>query len=208
MLKAFTPISDKALELIIKINKTMKKIILLFLLLTFNSAKLFSQDDDMKKWQEYMTPGKEHQMLANLDGDWTYTSTMWMTPGAEPQTYEGNATFEMVLGGRYSLSKHSGKVMGMDFNGINYIGYDNAKKVWLNMWIDNLGTGMMFAEGIYDETTKTITFSGKFFDPMTKKDSDFRETIKFIDDRQFVLEMFNMFDGKEFKSTEIKSMRK
>ena len=185
----------------------------ILIILAFNNTSSFSQDDNkdasMKAFMDYMTPGKEHQMLAKQTGDWNYDLQLWMDPAAPPVTAKGTATFEMILGGRYQLSKQSSEMMGMIFNGINIIGYDNAKKVFLDTWIDNMGTGMMYAEGTYDEVTKIVTYKGKSVDPMSGKDEEFRQTIKYVDDNNCILEMFMMGkDGKEFKSMETKYTRK
>jgi hypothetical protein len=186
----------------------MKKLLLILLVLGFYSLNAFSQNDEMKKWMDYMTPGKEHKELAKMDGDWTFTSKMWMDPTAPPTVSEGTATFEMILGGRYQQMKVSGKMMGMDFNGIGINGYDNAKKVWVSSWIDNFGTGMLYMEGTYDDASKKIIYKGKMFDPLTNKDTDEKQTIKIIDDKNCEMEMFTIMEGKEFKTMEIKYTKK
>jgi hypothetical protein len=186
----------------------MKKIILLVLVLAFYSINSFAQNDDMKKWMDYSTPGKEHKEFAKMDGDWIYTGKMWMDPTAEPQTFTGDAKFEMLLGGRYSQMTVTGKMMGMDFKGIGVNGYDNGKKVYLSTWIDNFGTGLMYMEGKYDETAKKIIYTGKSYDPMAGKDMDFKQTLKIIDDKNCEMEMFNVVDGKELKSMEMKYTKK
>jgi len=165
-------------------------------------------NDDMQKYMDYMKPGKEHRDLAKMEGEWNFKSTMWMAPETQPQTSEGTATCEMILGGRYSQMKEKSTVMGMEFSGISITGFDNAKKVWVNCWIDNMGTGMMYSEGIYDEATGKINFRGKEVDPITGMEQDFRETFKMNDDKTYTIEMFNTMDRKEYKSMEIVYTRK
>jgi hypothetical protein len=195
----------------------MRRIELFFtailIILSFNNTSSFSQDDNkdasMKAYMDYMTPGKEHQMLAKQTGDWKFDLQLWMDPAAPPVSAKGTATFEMILGGRYQMSKQSAEMMGMPFSGINVIGFDNAKKVFVNSWIDNMGTGMMYAEGTYDEATKTVTYKGKSVDPMSGKDEDFRQTIIYTDDNNFTVEMYMLGkDDKEFKSMDTKYTRK
>jgi hypothetical protein len=41
------------------------------------------------------------------------------------------------------------------------MGYDNAKKKFVSTWIDNMGTGMMTAEGEWNPSKKSIEFKGK-----------------------------------------------
>lgn len=186
----------------------MKKIIYLILVLFALTANSYSQNDEMKKWMDYMTPGKEHQSLAKMNGEWSFTSKMRMDPGAEPQVSTGTAKFEMLLGGRYQQLTVTGKMMGMDFNGIGINGFDNAKKVYVSSWIDNVGTGLMFMEGKFDEASGKIIFKGVMVDPITGKDTEYKETIKALDDNNMEMEMFTVVDGKDIKNMEIKYSRK
>ena len=78
----------------------------------------------------------------------------------------------------------------------------------MNTWIDNMGTGTTYCEGTYDEVTKTFNYTGKAIDPPTGLEKDFKETIKIIDDNNFVLEMFMTDNGKETKSMEINYSKK
>jgi hypothetical protein len=186
----------------------MKKITLFILLAIIYSSFTFAQDDQMQKWMAYMTPGKEHQTLAKMNGNWVYTSKMWMDPAGEPQTTQGTATCEMLLEGRYSQMKVNGNVMGMPFNGISLTAFDNGKKLWLTTWVDNMGTGVMYGEGTYDESTKSIVFKGKMYDPMAGKDMDYKQTMKFIDDNTMGMDMFTVVDGKDIRNMEIRYTRK
>lgn len=185
------------------------KISLLFVILAlFISSFTFAQNDDMKKWMDYMTPGKEHKELAKQNGEWVYTMKMYTDPAGEPTVTQGTATCEMMLDGRYQLMKVSGNVMGMPFNGIGTTAYDNGKKIWISTWIDNMGTGMMYAEGKYDEATKCIVFTGKMYDPSVGKDVDFKEKVLFIDDNNMGMDMFSVIEGKDVKNMEIRYTRK
>ncbi|MFA5405304.1 MAG: DUF1579 domain-containing protein [Ignavibacteria bacterium] len=186
----------------------MKKTIFFIVVLALYSLNSFAQNDEMKKWMDYMTPGKEHKEFAMMDGDWTFTGKMWMDPNAEPQTYSGYAKFETLLGGRYSQMTITSKMMGMDYKGIGVNAYDNGKKVYISTWIDNFGTGVMYMEGNYDETSKTVVYKGKMYDPMADKDVECKETIKNIDDKTFEMAMYYIENGKELKNMEIKYTKK
>lgn len=188
----------------------MKKILLSVVILTIGfTSTLFAQtQDEMKAWQTYMTPGDVHKMMAKGNGEWTQEVTMWMQPGAPPTKSQATCKNEMIMGGRYQLSKTTGNMMGMPFEGMSLVGYDNAKKVFSSTWIDNFGTGTMHLEGTWDDATKTITFMGKMLDPMTGEDQDVKETMQMIDDDTQKMEMFVMKDGGEFKTMEINFKRK
>ena len=151
-----------------------------------------------------MTPGDMHKMLASGTGNWKAKSTFWMTPGAEPQVSEATATSEMILGGRYLMSKISGNMWGMPFEGIAIEGYDNAGKMFITSWIDNMGTGMMYMTGKWDASSKTINYSGKMMDPMTGTWVDMREVVTYNSDGTTKMEMFCPGpDGKEYKNMEM-----
>jgi len=163
----------------------------------------------MKNWQEYMTPGEVHTMMAKWDGTWSGDVTMWMAPGVPEQKSTSTAVNKMIMNGLYQESNHSGDMMGMPFSGKSTVAYDNHRKEFVSTWIDNMGSGIMVMKGTWDEATKTINMKGKMVDPGTKMDTDVRETFKIIDDNTQEMEMFVMTpDGKEFKTMNIKYTRK
>lgn len=172
------------------------------------NATAQAQSDEEKAWQEYMTPGATHQMIAKSDGEWSFDMSMWMKPDAPPTTSTGTTVNKMILGGRYQESVHKGTLMGMPFEGHGLLAYDNAKKIFQSSWVDNMGTGIMNLEGTWDDATKAITFTGKSVDPATGKDMGIKEIFKIIDDNHHVMEMYMVNDGKEFKTMEIKFNRK
>lgn len=162
-----------------------------------------------KNWEAYMTPGAPHKLMTSWNGSWATEITMWMAPGAPPSKSSGTSENTMVLGNRYQVSKHKSKMMGMAFEGISTLAYDNAKKVFISTWIDNVGTGIMTMEGQWNETAKMIDFKGKMVDPTIGKEVYVRETFHVIDDQSQVMEMYaNGPDGKEFKTMEIRFTRK
>jgi Protein of unknown function (DUF1579) len=162
----------------------------------------------MKAWQDYMTPGNVHAMIAKSNGTWTEDVTLWMAPGAPPQKSTSTVVNKMILGGRYQESHHTGSMMGMPFEGISTLGYDNAKKTFQSSWVDNMGTGVMYMEGPWDSTTHTINLKGKVTEPGSGKSVDVRETFTLTDENNQKMEMFAMDKGKEYKSMEINLKRK
>lgn len=162
----------------------------------------------MKNRQSYMTPGDIHKMMASWDGNWDGEVTMW-SPGQPEQKSTSKAINKMVMGGRYQVSDHKGNMMGMPFEGMSTLAYDNAKKVFISTWIDNMGSGMMVMQGPWDAATKTISLTGKSVDPATLTERDYRETFAIIDDNTQLLTMYGPgMDGKEMKMMEIKFTRK
>lgn len=182
----------------------------LLALLLSHPAQAQSADEQaaQKAWMDYMTPGDMHKMLAKSDGEWTFAMTSWMSPNSEPMKSTGSTVNRMILGGRYQESRHTGNIMDMPFEGIGTLGYDNAKKVFVSSWVDNMGTGIMHMEGQWDEASQAINFTGKAFDPITGKDYDVKEVFKWVDDNTQQMEMYTVVDGKEVKNMEITFTRK
>ena len=165
----------------------------------------------MKNWMAYSTPGDIHKMIKSWDGTWNGEVTSWYSPGAPPEISKSTAVNKTIMGGRYQVTNHSGSMMGQPFEGMGTLAYDNAKKVFISTWIDNMGTGMMKMEGPWDEANKSITLTGKCVDPGsgTGREMNLKEVFKVIDDKNQLMEMYGPGpDGKEFKMMEIKLSRK
>ncbi|MDZ7626062.1 MAG: DUF1579 domain-containing protein [Ignavibacteriaceae bacterium] len=193
----------------------MKKLFALLFVFLFavSTNILFAQEEGeemdpamMKAWQESMTPGPMHEMLASRVGEWKAEVSMWMDPSQPPTTSEATTVCEAMLGGRYFKSIHTGSMMGMPFEGYEISGYDNVKKKFFNVWMDNMGTGIMVSEGTYDEASKTLTLTGQMTEPMGT-DMNVREVIKVIDNDHSTFEMYVDMGGKEVKNMEIKYTR-
>lgn len=159
-----------------------------------------------RNWEQYMTPGEVHKMIASWDGDWTAVALMWHSPDAPADTSKLTVNHKMILGGRYQVAAHKGNMMGMPFEGISTTGYDNAKKKFINTWVDNMGTGMMYMEGTWDEGTKAITYMGKMVSIERNDGSEegVKQVLRITDPTHQQMEMF-MIDpsGKETKTMEI-----
>lgn len=165
----------------------------------------------MKAFMDYATVGEMHKMLAKYDGNWSGETTMWMSEDAPPMKNTMECTNKMIYGGRYQISEFKGNMMGAPFEGMSQTGYDNAKKKFVSNWIDNMGTGMMYAEGEWNASKKLIEFKGKMADVTRPgKTCAVREIFTFVDDNTQLLEMFGPGPktGKEMKTMEIKFTRK
>src|SRR5205807_4828609 len=147
---------------------------------------------DMEKMMQQMMElsklNENHKLLADLDGTWTYTVKMWMTPdpNAKPQESKGTAVRKSMMDGRFFVMDVNGKMQmpgpdgkpkDMEFKGMGLEGYDNVKKKFVSSWIDSMGTGIEFSEGSYDPATKTFTYNLEM-EPMPGMKSQVREVIK------------------------------
>lgn len=160
----------------------------------------------MRTMIEAGTPGKEQAMLAQSDGNWKAEITMWESPEAAPMKANGSITNKMIMGGRYQQTSFKGDMMGMPFEGSSTTGYDNARKVWVSTWVDNMSTGIMNMEGTWDEATKSVTYTGKMLCPGNGKMCEIKQVMKKIDDKTEIMEMYgpDMKTGKSYKNMEMK----
>lgn len=172
----------------------------------------------MAVMMEMAKPGENHKRLADMAGEWTYTVKYWMSPDPKAALMEstGKTVSKPIMGGRYVQSEHTGKMqmpgadgamMDMEFKGMAIEGYDNAKKKFVSSWVDNMGTGIMHAEGTYDQATKTVTYLSEY-EPMPGMKTKVRQLVKITDQDHHTLEFYEDRGGQEAKTMEIIYTRK
>jgi len=174
-------------------------------------AQQQSEDEQkmMKLWMEYATPGENHKYLEYFVGKWEASAKMWQKPGDEPMVSKNVGKTEMILGGRYLKSYYKGEMMGKPTEGIGLTGYDNFKKKFISIWIDDMGTGIYMTSGTLDETGKVRTETGIWDDVMTGGKSKVKLVSKIIDKNKYSFDMYyTQPDGKEFKTMEMIFTRK
>jgi len=155
-----------------------------------------------KAMKDYSTPGDMHKWMAKFNGTWEASVIGFMDP-AKPDTSKATNTVNMALNGLYQMGQFRGNMMGRPFEGRSTMGYDNAKKIFVNTWIDNLGSGIIYMTGTFDEKTKTLNLKGQQTDPVTGKDMDIREEMTMIDNDSYTMIMYGAgMDGKEMKFME------
>ncbi|TYA56314.1 DUF1579 domain-containing protein [Formosa maritima] len=187
----------------------MKKLIITNMCLLVGITAFSQTPEEMKAWQENMTPGEQHKWLASMNGQWDATVKMWMDPTSqEPNISKASTTNEMIMGGLYQRSSHSGNMMGQPFMGESITGYDKAQKKFLATWIDNFGSSIMFMEGEYNTKADNLTLEGKMIDPATGKEMHVKEVITKTSEDSHKFEMFIVENGKDLKNMEITYTRK
>jgi hypothetical protein len=158
----------------------------------------------MAEYAKYSNPGKAHELLVKMSGEWTGTGKAWMGAGAKAMDMKpGTHSGEMILGGRYLRVVDRTEMMGQPFEGITVLGYDNFKKQYLLTWMDNMGTAILTAAGTLSEDGKSLILTGKMDEPVTgEKDKDVKYVYRFPDDKTIVFEWWDMTPGKPFMSME------
>lgn len=148
------------------------------------------------------TPGEQHAWIAKGVGTWDCTLKAMM-PDQPVQEMKGTMTTEMILGGRYSRSMFKCDFMGMPFEGIATLGYNNTSGKFESSWMDNMGTATTFMSGSVDKDGKVMTLTGECIDPMTKKPCTMRQVTTMRSDNEIFEEFYKTIDGKEAKGMEI-----
>lgn len=163
---------------------------------------------EQKAWEAYMTPGDPHKMMADEVGTWTNDMTFWHEPDGKPTKSVYTSEVKMLMGGRYQQSSFKGDMMGMQFEGLGTLAYDNSTKEYTSTWIDNVGTGMMVMKGKMEPGSNVIELKGEMVDPVYNKVRPCREVYTIVDENTRKMEMYCTKSGKEFKSMEILMKRK
>ncbi len=157
------------------------------------------QQKMMAAFQSSMTPGEHHELLARLAGTWKVTNTMWpQGPTGPAMESGGEASNEMILGGRFLRSGATGTMMGMPTESIILIAFDNFAGRYQMTSLSNLGTAMHQASGYASQDGRAIVFYGEMDEPMLEVHG---RTVKYVlrsetADR-YVLEVHDLHIGQE-----------
>ena len=124
----------------------------------FAGASLYRADDDAVDPMEH---------LSKYVGTWQTATEFWMTPGADPITWEGTATGRLV--GSFLVTEHQAEIemfgQRMEFSGIDFSGYDTLKEAWVSTWVDNQSQWLTHSEGGFDEAGDLVK-RADMFNPM------------------------------------------
>ncbi len=159
----------------------------------------------VKMWEEKAAPVEQHELLAKMVGTWDATLTMWMDPAAPPTTSTGVSTFSMMFGGRYLIHDYEGTAFGKVFKGRGITGYDKFRREFIDLWYDDMSTGILISRGVLDSTGTMICYNGKMDDPMAGlKDMPCRSDFTTVDADTRKIEMYVTGpDSTEMKTMEI-----
>jgi hypothetical protein len=167
-----------------------------------HAGQEMNEEEMMKQWMESISIGEEHKEMAELEGTFSYVSTFWSQPGAEPMKSEGKTTVESLMEGRYVKETHEGEVMGMPFHGVGFTGYDKVQGEYVSTWMDNMGTGIMKFTGHKNAEGQIVTMADAI-NPMTHA-KETHKTVTTYNPNGWVMDYFVVdSDGEEFQSMNI-----
>jgi hypothetical protein len=181
----------------------------LVLLLGYTGTVFAQQptEEEMAEMMKNMMPGEIHEWMAQDVGEWKAEMRMYMDPSMPPMETEMKAKSEMILGNRYLVSRFSGNMMGMPFEGVSTTAYDNGSGIFYSSWIDNSSTGMTQMKGKWVEKGKVIEYVGVSQDPMSGTEVRMKEVMTYKDKDTQLMEMFMEVEGDWVKSLEIRLTR-
>ncbi len=210
--------------------------VMLIMITTFFMTPVFAQNDKdttkpnsssngdntFTQMLDYSRPGKYHQLLADLVGSWKFTGSHfdWVDSvtskvgiklfGTAVRKSFAHGRFfivELTTGGKIQLPIQDGKMVEGYAKGIQTEGYDNVKNKYQISYINShIGSGIWDFEGIYDPTTRTITFDGEIeFVPGMKMKNHF--LFIFIDKDHYKWELDEEVNGKYRKESEMNFTR-
>ena len=188
----------------------MKKFLFLvsISLFMFIHAGHAQTEADKKARIVYMTPGEYHKWMALANGTWTDDVNTYTVDVATPTTTTATSTYKMLYNGLYQVHEWKGIMNGQPYEGQSILAYDNGKKQFVNIVLDNSGSGVGYYVGNFDPATKTLILKGNQYDPLTQKDIPVRQEIRFLnDDTQTITFFAPGTNGKEYKMMDIKLVR-
>jgi hypothetical protein len=165
------------------------------------------KQETMRQWLD-QEPGPEHRALEFMIGEWDAAVKATPAPGTPATTTMGTEKNEWVLNNRFVQSHYTGFMNNAPFNGIAYMGFNDATKKYESIWMDSNSSGIMLMTGDLDAKTHTMTFSGDGEDPTgTKK--HYRSITKIESNDKFVFSMMDTGpDGTESTILQITYTRK
>lgn len=159
------------------------------------------QEKMMAEMVKMATPNENHKVLEAMVGNWTFVSKMRMKPSDKQEESKGTLQAVWVFGNRFLKRDFQMEWAGNKMSGTGYIGYDNNLGEYQDLWLGDMGTGMMLAKGTYDAKTKTLKLSGiTSCSPTGEKNKLMRSEVYIPNSDTFTYTMYDTTaDGKEFK---------
>ena len=105
--------------------------------------------------QQPQSPGKEHEELKALEGEWE--AVLQMPDGTE---MKGSSEFKMTCGGMWLESNFKGDLGGFAFHGRGLDSYDSARKLYTSIWVDSMSGSPMILTGTKEGKVTTMTGEG------------------------------------------------
>jgi hypothetical protein len=165
-----------------------------------------TEDEMMKAWMETASPDAHHEALAQMAGEWDFTTRSYEAPGEPATVSTGTTVKTMIMGGRYLQEDTQGESFGMPFHGMGLTGYNKTTGKYEWVWFDNMSTALMWGSGTMDGNKLTCYLD--YIDPITKMPMK-SKTISTIESKdKHVFTWYNLDGDKDTKMMEVEYVRK
>lgn len=167
-------------------------------------------EETMKALERYGTPGPEHAALKPLAGSFEARVKASFDPSQPAKETTGRSTNEVLFGGLFLKQEFEGTcpMTGKPFQGVGYLGFDNARKKYVATWLDSLSSGIFASAGAADAGGRVFTFNGTCPDPVTGAEKKTKCVFTIVDENRHVYECFELEGGKERRVLEITYTKK
>jgi len=180
------------------------------------------KDNTFNQMLDYSRPGKYHQLLEELVGNWKFEGSRleWIdsVTSKEVMKLAGSLTRKSFADGRFFIAEittaakiqlpvKDGKMITDYAKAIQLEGYDNVKKKFQLSYINNhIGSDITFWQGTYDSTTRTISFYSSIAD-IPGQEINIRFDFVFNDKNHYQWNYYSEQNGKYIKDTEMNFRR-
>jgi hypothetical protein len=135
---------------------------------------------------DFPKPAAEHEWLKKFEGEWTTESKATMIPGQPEMQCKGTVSCRM-LGGFWVVNEWNGDMNGVEFKGLQTLGFDPAKKKYVGTWVDGMTSHMWKYEGQVEDNRR-IVLQAKGPNFMAEgKETDFRDIYEFKSDTEMIV---------------------
>jgi hypothetical protein len=144
-----------------------------------------------------------HHFLAQLAGNWSGISKLWLEPGKLADESPVVGTIQLLLEGRFALYLYQGSIEGESQHGMFTFGCNTTLEKYEASWVDSFhnNTAIMFCSG--DAIENGFFVLGSFPDPTGGPDWGWRTEVRLVDGSHLVITAYNISpEGEEAKATE------
>ena len=147
--------------------------------------------------------GSPHHFLAQLAGNWTGISRLWLEPDSLTDESAVAGSIQLILDRRFALYLYQGSIEGEQQHGMFTFGYNTLLDRFEASWVDSFhnNTAIMFCEG--NSTENGFFVLGHYPDPTGGPDWGWRTEVALLDEAHLIITAYNIDpEGGEAKATE------
>lgn len=145
-------------------------------------------------------PGKEHQWLHKLVGEWNFEVEATMDAGCSPEHFKGSERVRSI-GGLWVVADGEGEMPGGGTaTTMMTLGYDPRKNRYLGTWIGSMMNHLWLYDGALDAAEKVLTLDSEGPSMTgTGQMAKFRDVIEFLSDDHRMLSSHMLNESGEWR---------